>query len=146
MPVQSIGEARDAICAFFKAAWEAGVPAAGRPVVYYDDDQNDQAPPGTPYVRFSVKHANNGQATLANDVGSRRFRRQGFATAQVFTVLGEGLKNADAYSKVIVDAFEGASTGADAIIFRSVTAREVGRSSSWWQTNVVIEFEYDSVK
>ena len=131
-------QARDQICAVFKAAWDP------RPVVW--DDVPSEKPTGVPvWARFTIKHALGQQASLANASGVSRYRRQGLIIAQIFTPCGEGLSQAYTSAKVVTDAFEGTTT-AGGVWFRNVGPREVGPDGDWYQTNVLIEFEYDEVK
>jgi hypothetical protein len=143
----SIATARDDILSLFYSAWNAGPPSQGIAVVY--DDTMGSTPkdgqPALPWARAVVKHLNGGQASLANFNGTSRYRRAGIFTVQVFTPYGGGLSLSDTLVSVIVNAFEGkAST--NGVWFRQVRINEVGQDGLWYQTNVLINFEYDEVK
>lgn len=144
MPLASIAAARDAMLTIFKTAWDGQTPPV--PLVIYDDTTQEVPSGDTPWCRVTIRHNISGRATVGGEVGARRFRRVGVLTVQIFTPTGEGLSNADIFAKVALDAFEGNSTGSDAIEFRNVTVNEVGRDGPWYQTNVLTEFEYDEVK
>lgn len=145
MPISSLTEARDAIQAHFKTAWEAQSPPV--PKVLYQDVK-DEIPVGTdPWARITIIHNTSGQATVGGAVGNRRFRRFGLVTVEVYTPFGDGLTNNDIFAKVAVDAFEGTRTsGGDSVEFRNVRSNEIGPDGDWFHTNVIAEFEYDEVK
>lgn len=150
MAYASTAEARDAMLALFKTAWDAQTPPV--PIVIYDDMRSQPPTDSESWARVNVQHANTVQATLGG-VGGRRFRKNGVLTVQVFTPLaggpgsaGGGLTVNDALVKIAVDAFEGRSTRPDGVEFRGVTPREVGQSGAWFQTNVIVLFRYDIIK
>lgn len=136
----TISEARDEISALFKAAWDT----TGYPVIW---DDVAQAPPKTrsPWARHTVRHEDGRQASLANHLGQRRWRRFGTVFIQIFTPVGKGLSEADILIKVAMDAYEGQST-AGGVWFRNVRFREIGADGDWNQVNVLADFEYDEIK
>lgn len=149
MPYSSIAAGRDAILKQFTTAWNAQTPPI--PVVRYDDLPGDLPPGNAPWARVNVRHTTAPQVTLGG-VGGRRFRNYGILTVQVFSVdgakggTGGGLTQADALAKIVIDAFQGKSTKPDGVEFRNVRANEIGSSGSWFQTNVIADFEYDIIK
>lgn len=146
MPISTIQEARDEILGFFTTAWNA---QASPPPLFYTDKHED-LPDNGPYARITVQHTNFAQATLGGKPalggGGRRFRRTGLITVQIFSVSGSGLTNSDPLVDLTVDTFEGEDTGSDRIEFRNVRANEIGQDGPWFQTNVLVDFEYDRVK
>lgn len=145
MPISSITDARDLIIGVLDSAWS--VSASNIPLAF-EDVKEDDIPPknGTAWARIQVRHNSFFKATVGGEVGNRRFRRVGLVTIQIFTPVGEGLSQADSLAKIALDAFEGKSTGADSIEFRNARINEIGRDGSWFQTNVLVDFEYDEVK
>lgn len=137
-------QARDEAGVLFFAAWPSDIP------VIYDDVGGD--PPIAPndgsrppaWARYQFRLFGGTQATLASDVGSRRFIRSGIITVQVFTPLGDGLTLGDSLARTARDAFEGeATTG---LWFRDARIIDIGPSGAWYQQNILVDFEYDEVK
>jgi hypothetical protein len=143
----SITTARDDILTLFSTAWNAGPPSQGIAVLYDDSIgiKPKSGQPLLPWVRAVVRHLSGGQASLSNFNGVSRYRRSGIFTVQVFTPYGGGLSLSDSLVSVIVNAFEGkAST--NGVWFRQIRVNEIGQEGVWYQTNVLINFEYDEVK
>lgn len=92
-----------------------------------------------------MRHNVMDQQTLGS-VGNRRFRRFGIITVQIFTLGDQGLSTADVFAKVALDAFEGNSTAPTEIHFRNSRINEVGEDGPWFQTNVIVDFDYDEIK
>jgi hypothetical protein len=146
VPIATITEGRDEIFAMFATAWATlGTPP---PIIY--PDKPNSLPDTGPYVKLNIQHVPSGQRTLGGKPsqggGGRRFRRVGIFTVQIFTEPGDGLTTADTLVNLIMDTFEGESTGSDRIEFRDVTPTEVGTIDAMTQTNVSMTFEYDRVK
>jgi len=134
----TIQQARDEMSALFNTAWSP------RAVIW--DGLPGKPPSGrTPWARFTVRHADGEQATLANDQGRRRWRRSGTIFIQLFAPVGDGLSALDPLTKIAMDAYEGQSTAGGAW-FRDVRCREIGPDGDWYQVNVLVDFEYDEVK
>lgn len=98
-----------------------------------------------PWIRVRLRHTGGRQVTLANDVGSRRFRRFGLLMVQIMSPSGSGLVSPHSHAILIVDALEGMATPHDVLI-RNVRISEVGSDGQWYQTNVFADIEYDAVK
>lgn len=145
MPFISVELARDAILSHFNAAWAAQVPPV--PKLLFQD-KKDELPLGTEsWARITVLHNEGRRVTVGGDPGNRRFRRFGVINIQIFTPFGDGLVTNDKLVQVAVDAFEGKTTGGgDTVEFRNVRSNEIGPDGDWYNTNVVVNFEYDSVK
>ncbi len=92
-----------------------------------------------------MRHNVMDQRTLGN-TGNRRFRRFGVITVQIFTLSNQGLATADVFAKIALDAFEGQSTAPTEIHFRNAMINEVGEDGPWFQTNVLVDFDYDEIK
>lgn len=146
----TIEQARDEIHTLFKTAWDAGIETTGKVVHYWDAKKavpttNDADSNPDSWARITLQHAVGSQASLANRSGQKRFRRSGLVTVQVFTPLGTGLNIGDKIYKIVVDAFEGKVTPGN-VWFRNVRLNEVGPSGSWFQANIIADFEYDEIK
>ena len=137
----TFAQARDDILAVLKAAWDP----TGHPMAWPSVAFTGPPLPPSPWARASIAHNAGRQATLAGADGTRRWRRQGILTVQIFTGVGSGLAVSDSLSKIVVDAFEGATTPRQ-IWFRNVRLIEIGPDGDWHQVNVLVEFEYDEVK
>lgn len=144
MPIASFAVARDAIVSKFVTAWNAQTPPI--PLLRFEDVKSETPSGNVPWAKVWVKHDPKFRQATLGGKGNRRFRRTGVVTVQIFTPSGEGLTNNDIFAKIALDAFEGESTGADAIEFRNAGSQEIGQDGPWYQTNVTADFEYDEVK
>lgn len=118
-----------------------------RPCDYVN--QGFRIPPASEtWARWRCQHFTGDQATLANVVGKRRWRRAGTIFVQVFTPLNESELLAYDAAEIVVSAYEGA---ASSVWFRNVRVNEVNSSDagkdaqSWSQRNVLIDFEYEQI-
>lgn len=131
-------EAYDAMLALMKTAWD---PTGHQ--LFYENVEQKRDDDESPYARIDVTHAGGFQATLGG-TGARSFRRTGVVTVRIYSQAGKGLQGSLQLAKVAADAYEGQSTGG--IWFRNIRVNEIGRDGSFYQTNVVVEFEYDEIK
>lgn len=142
-------EAKDEILSLFKLTWDAGLPGDGIVTtgfpVHYPDIAFIVPTAQTSWLRLVMKTINGGQVTLAGDVGTRRFNREGFIMVQIFTPSGQGQKTGLKLTKLVMSAFEGKAT-AGGVWFRRVRFNEIGIDGSWYQINVLTDFNYDEVK
>lgn len=143
MPIPTYAEAYDAILTVFKDGWNT--LSSPVPPVFYDDVKND-VPSKGPWARATLDFNNNRRVTVGGGIGNRRWTRYGILTVQIFTPVGEGRNKADVLAQKVTDIFEGADTGYDSIFFRDVDRHDIGAHGAWWQTNMIIRFEYDTVK
>lgn len=141
-------EGRDAILGVINTAWAAEYP--DYPINFPDvvaekPETTDGA--DTPWARAGVTHTNGGQASLAGDVGQRRWRRVGFLWVQVFTPIGDGGTRSDEIAQVLVDALQ-TQRSAEGVWFRNPRMRDVTTPSgaAFKQTNVLCDFSYDDVR
>lgn len=145
MPVATPAAARDSILTLFKTAMDANAPSVT--VIYDDVRQPLPISDDAEWVRILVEHTERMQPAIGQAGGLRRYRAMGLITVQVFTPFGDGLTRADAIADIVFDIFDGVSTGSgDGITFNNVTMREIGESGAWFQTNVLVDFKYDTVK
>lgn len=146
----SLDEARDEILGLFWVKWSTDTPAlnSGNPITVEWQGVDSQNPPAAnePFARVTLRHGRSRQATFGPK-GGRRFTRIGLVTVQVFSPLsgGGGLSFAEDLAIIARDAFEGEGTDSG-IWFRNARTQEVGLSGSWYQMNMVIEFEYDELR
>lgn len=134
----NIQDAVDAIQTIFKAIWDT----TGFQVSYTDVPAK---PPITQesWARVIVNHISGGQASLAGDIGTRRFNRNGFVQIEIFSPIGDGrTKNYELGQKVL-NAYEDAR---NEVWFRNAHLREVGSSGGFEQTNIIVRFQYDEVR
>lgn len=143
-------DASDAMKFLFWDYWRALTPALNGGVVVsvrWQGVTYDGPPPVTkPYATHTIRHAKSQQITFGPP-GQRRFLRPGVIAVQVFTPLAnsQGLSLAEKLAIIARDAYEGkATTGG--IWFRNARINEVGPDGTWYQQNMVVEFEYDEIK
>lgn len=144
-------QARDEILTVLKTAWDAGVESAGVPI-YYQNTEGDPANTqitGTTdpssWARATLLHNIRRQGALSAATGHILYEIEGILTIQLFTPHGDGLLKSDKLSKIVEDAFDGVKTPSG-VWFKNVRSNEVGPSGAWFQTNVVVEFNYDEIK
>lgn len=129
-------EARDEILAICHVAW---IAQASPPDLYYWDIPHDP-PTDTAWSRITVRYS----LGRNKAIGNRIFLRGGTVTWQIFTIFGDGLSSADAFSKVAADSMQGKSTPGG-VWFRNVRMREIGQDGDYFQVQVLADFEYDEV-
>lgn len=142
----TLTQARDEMQTVFRTAWLASAVSQSYPIQYADVSYDSTPTDVDAWARLTVQHGPSEQVTLVSDVGSRRFRRFGIITAQVFTKHGKGMSLSDQLAEIGRNAFEGVATTPGRVIFRNVRTNEVGQDGQWFQTNVLAEFEYDEVR
>lgn len=136
----TLTEARDEMSTLFKDAWDdTGY------LVIWDDVGEPRPNTRSPWARFTIRHADGFQATLANHGGVRRWRRTGTIFVQLFAPTNEGLSTLDEMAMVAMRAFEGQTTPGGAW-FRNARLQEIGVDGKWQQFNVLVDFEYDEVR
>lgn len=143
----TITEARDSILSVFKSAFDANVETQNIPVEYDDRTSVEDHDANSQWARVTVKHNPNafGQASLSGEVGTKRFKREGFIIIQIFNPVNKGMVESDIIVQILLDAFEGKDT-LNGIWFFNVGAEEIGVSAAWNQVNVKAEFIYDQIK
>ena len=143
-------QAFDEILDIFNTAWTTNTPALnGGDVVRVEWpglDAGETRDPDKPYATIKVTHVPSRQVTFG-PTGSRRFERSGLVTIQVFYPLsrGDGLNTLQLLCEVARDAFEGVGTN-DGLWFRNCRIQDIGSGDTWYQYNVVSEFEYDQIR
>ena len=135
----TFAQANDDILALLKAAWD---PTGHE--MFYDDIREQRETDQTPWAQVVVRHAAGQQDTLGG-IGNRSFLRFGVVIVTINTPSGSGLSTAYALAKVVADAYEGVSSP-NGVWFRNVRINELGRDGTFFQTNVLIDFEYTEIK
>lgn len=135
-------QARDDVLAMVKTAWAL---APETYVMIWDDLKGVIPTTMKPWARTTLKHNDGRQATLCGDSGQKHFERNGILTIQLFTPSGDGLYAADSLIALFTAAFEGKQSSRG-IWFKNVRINEIGEDGAFFQTNIIIEFEYYEVK
>jgi hypothetical protein len=145
MTVDTLTVARDQILGHFKTLWDAALTSASISdiTIYYDDVLPANLP--DTYARVTLRHNIASQKSMG-ETGNRRFERLGLLMVQLFTPSGEGQVLSDRLVQIVVDIFEGKKVSDSGVWFRNVRWVEVGPEAAWFQVNVIIEFEYDTIK
>ena len=143
--------ARDEILSLINTAWTTNVVPLGYEALIFQD--NTQPRPedvdGSGNVknwgRAAIQHIDGFQPTLVSDTGSRRFRRLGVVTVEIYSRQGLGFSTSDLATQAILDSMEGVTT-AGGVIFTQVRPLELGATGPWVKVNVLAAIEYDEVK
>lgn len=151
----TIAQARDDILTLFYAAWTATGSASENLSLLFTDSKeeiprtNDSNGNPISWARITIQHVTGRQGALrGNPQGlpnTTPWTRTGLVTVQVFTPLGLGLSIGDSLYKIVLDAFEGKKTSLG-VWFRNVRLNEIGPDGTWYQSNILAEFEYDEIK
>lgn len=132
-------QATDEILTILKDAWdETGYP------MYHEDLQTVRETSNSPWATSVIRHASSRQATLGG-IGQRSFLRVGVLIVSVFIQRGNGLSEAYQLAKLVAEAFEGKSSP-NGVWFRNVRVNEIGPDGTFFQTNILIDFEYHETK
>jgi hypothetical protein len=140
----TIAQAIDEIHGIFKTAWDADSSSQNVPVLY--SDVSDEPPVSGAWARITISHSSSFQATLSSDSGTRRYRRVGTVTVEVYTPTGGGRVLSTTLSTIAKNAFEGVTTAPGQVIFRNARLIEVGQEGNKYHVNILADFEYDEVK
>jgi hypothetical protein len=147
----TIAQARDEVFTLFRTAWLANSTSQDVELRY--EDVGPEGPPtapangsAPPWALIQMRHAAGDQISLSGETGSRIFDSRGIITVQVFTPRGDGLDQNDALTEIARNAFEGKTTSPGGVRLRRARVLAVGEDGPWYQSNVVVDFEYDRVK
>lgn len=136
-------QAIDEMLTVFKTAWDSNLLSTGISVVY--EGVAKEIPNGSdPWVYVSVQHSDGGEANLFGSDTTRRYRNLGFLVFSIYTPFGDGLDLADNLAQVITDTFMGSTPHSVTYITASPTY--VGQVGSWYMTNTIVEFRYDTIR
>lgn len=129
-------EARDAIFALVKAAWDPTGLA-----IYWENTEFE--PPSANYAHVFLNHVGGGQRTLGSPA---KFERVALLTVQIWTKAGHGMGDSDTLSQTMLNALEGKKTTTGAVWFRNVRSSEGGVDGDRYLTNVFAEAIYEELK
>ena len=132
-------EAVDDMSAMFKDVWDT----TGH-FLHWESVKTQRDTADDPWARFVIRHATGNQNSLGG-VGARDFRRNGTIIISIFVPIGKGLSSSSILAKLATDAYEGEHS-INGVWFRNVRLQEVGRDGEFFQTNVLVEFEYYETK
>lgn len=150
----SFTTARDDMLSAFTVKWNADTPAVNGgviPEVRYDGRGESTPPPhDAAWARIKIRHLLGGETAIGGHPGSlKRTTKLGVLTVQIFApytpaaALPPGVELAEPLAEIAKAAFETKVTAND-VIFRNVRPIEVGDDSgTWYQINVLADFEYD---
>ena len=128
-------EANDDILTLLKAVWDPTGHAMN-----YDNVREQRENDQSPWAWVAVRHVAGQQDTLGGQ-GYRLFLRIGLITVTINTPSSSGLSEGYNLAKVVADAYEGV-TSPNGVWFRNVRINELGRDGAFFQTNVLVDFEY----
>lgn len=155
MPTDVKG-ARDDVMTMLVAGLTAAALAnliPGVPALVWDDQTGMIDPPETAntpspigqsptWLRAKMRHVSSRQASLRSP--QTRYTSKGLLIFGVNAPLGDGQKQADALAAVILNIYRG-NASPNGVWFRNGTPKEIGIIGQWWLTNVIFEFEYDTI-
>lgn len=144
--------ARNEIFAALKAAWDAGAGVTAGKVILWPNtpgspplqQEGDTSSPPF-WARVKLDFTERGQGSLSGANGQTMYSQTGFLFVQLFEPSGKGLLITDKASKILFDAFDELKT-ASGVWFRRARSVEVGNEGNWFQTNFIVEFNYDEIK
>lgn len=128
-------EARDAILAVFATAW-AGTGL----LAVYDDVPNNKPDQG--YAAVYLRHADGGQASLANASGARLYDAAGTVWVQIFAPGRVGSRPALALAGTVLNAYRSARN--PGVWFQRQRLVEMGRDGAYYRVDVLAEFNYSA--
>ena len=132
-------QANDEILSLLKAAWD---PTGHK--MFWEGVRDQRETDMSPWATVVVRHAAGQQDTLGGK-GHRQFLRLGAVVVTINTPSSSGLSEGYNLAKVVADAYEGVSSP-NGVWFRNVRINELGREGTFFQTNVVVDFEYYETK
>ncbi len=132
----TIAESRKLIYERFILQW------GGTSLFTFDNEQFDE-PEDQPWVRLTVLNILGKQDTLG-EIGNRRYNREAYIKAQVFTVVNEGRQKADELTTKIQNIYEGFRISG--LYVDNSTINELGTDGKWLMSIVDIHFFYEELK
>lgn len=136
-------QAKDEMLDVFKTAWDADPISTSLDVVY-PDVLGPIPSSNNAWVEILIQHTTGGEANLAGSGTTRRYRSAGFLLFRIMTPTLEGLDLADQLAEVIIKAYE--ITKSKSVRYISPRPNYVGNDGAWHQANVVVEFQYDTIR
>lgn len=144
-------QAIDEMMGILNTAWLADANTLALPLLWEDvhskppsgSDANGQA---LPWGKGFIRHAAGGTVSLTGETGKRRYRRTGTIVVQIFSPAEEGRARNRLIAPVARDAYEAAQTTVLGIEYRNAHIEDLGEDGTWYQSNVLVDFEYDEVK
>jgi hypothetical protein len=150
MPYADITEARDGAMDILNTAWLADAVTQdlviGWEGVDQDRPQATQTGEAGDMIAWgwaNMRHVDGEAVTFG--VAGRRFRKSGVMTVQLFGPLTDGMTLLDSILTVVTEALEG-TRETDGIWFDNVRVNEVGKDGPWFQSNVLADFQYDTLR
>lgn len=132
-------QAVDDMLGLFKTAWDTTGHEA-----FFENTRSNREEDLSPWAEIVVRHAAGQQDTLGGR-GSSSFVRLGAIIVTINTPSTSGLSEGYNLAKVVADAYEGVASP-NGVWFRNVRINELGREGTFFQTNVLIDFEYYELK
>jgi len=123
-------QAKDEMLDVLKTAWDADPISTGL-IIKYPDVLGPVPSSDNAWVEVLLQHNTGGEANLAGGETTRRYRSAGFLLFRIMT-------------EIIVKAYE--ITKSKSVRYISPRPNYVGNDGAWHQTNVVVEFEYDTIR
>lgn len=137
-------EAIDECAAIFNQLAVTSFPLAQ--VRWTGKEANEPPAADLSWFRWTMQHADSGQASLSCEHGERRWRRNGLIIVQCFAPLDKGgLTAAQRMAESVRDAYQGTATPGG-VWFRDATTQEIGTDNAWYNVNAIIQFTYDEVR
>jgi hypothetical protein len=143
----------DSILTTLKVKWDAATPALNGgeiPTLVFEAIEQDLKPhpkdSEEPWARAVIRHADAFKATLANDVGTARYRRVGLVWVQVFTP-SKSAQNwtlCQQLAMVAQTAYEGRCVGD--VVYTKATIFDSPKDGPWWRYDMRAEFYWDEIR
>jgi len=132
----------DALFGLTKTTWEANT--SGLELHFENQDEARPNPPAM-FARAELAHAFSDIVSLgAPGHGVRMNRRFGSLIIQIFVPSGTGVFEAGEVADAMALAFESATFNGGLRI-EGASINEIGSDGTYWQLNVLVEFQYDRV-
>lgn len=131
--------ARQAIESRFNTQW------ASATTVFYQG-QKGQPDVDIDWVRILVRPAVIGQASMGG--ATNMHRTIGTVWVEIFTTENADNSTRDGYIQSVIDIFESKqfTAGSGTVLCRDAEIDDQGMTGSWYQTDIMIEYQYDTVK
>lgn len=96
------------------------------------------------WIRFNIEVANRFKVSVGEGEGAAQWRVIGNLVLQVFTPLDIGTKLKTDLLNELIPVFQGKTYSG--VVFRTPTENDIGKSGSWYQTNVICPFYHDTIQ
>lgn len=103
-------------------------------------------PPQSSWARVTLSDEGESRPPpLVGSVGNRRYSTEGILTVEIYALGGDGRRAAQTLAETVLRTYRGRRTSGG-VWFRRERVRDVGPDGTYYQVNVLVEYQYDTIE